>query len=157
MKRPKLVLVGLKTKENLAECVDLACQLADRGASLYLVHVIEISEPAPLDAEIPDLDGAARRILRAGVRRATRNSRRVTTLAPRGRTAGEVLVEELEQRRIELGVFGYSRRPDSGQVSAGATLRHLARHAPCRIIFVIPPPPAEADRATPDREEHERT
>jgi nucleotide-binding universal stress UspA family protein len=157
MKRPKLVLVGLKTKENLAECVDFACQLADRGASLYLVHVIEIPEPAPLDAETPDLDCAARKILRAGVRRATRNSRKVTTLAPRGRTAGEVLLVELEQRRIELGVFGYGRRPDSGQVSPGATLRHLARHAPCRLLFVIPPRAVEAERAKPDRDKPERT
>lgn len=155
MKRPKHVLVGLKTKEHLAECVDLACQLADRGASLYLVHVIEIPEPAPVDAETPDLDSTARKILRAGVRRATGNSRKVTTLAPRGRTAGAVLLEELEQRRIDLGVFGYSQHLDSGRVSPGTTVRHLARHAPCRLLFVAPLPAAEADGAMPDPEKRQ--
>ena len=44
MRKPKRVLVGLKTLENAVELTTLACRLGSRGASLVLVHVIELPD-----------------------------------------------------------------------------------------------------------------
>ena len=59
MRKPKRILVGLKTLENAAEPTTLACHLGSRGASLILVHVIELPDNTALDAEVPDLEAAA--------------------------------------------------------------------------------------------------
>jgi len=157
MTKPKQLLVGLKSKEHAAEVVELACQLADRGASIYLVHVVELPKEWAPDAPAPDLERAARRVLRAGVAAAARSSRKVITLAPRGRSAGEVLLEELRSRNTELGLFVCGRDPASGEVLSGSTLSHLARHARCRLLFLIPAqiqgpaePPIPADGTTPE-------
>ena len=58
MKKPKRILVGLKTFENTVELTALACRLSSRGASLVLVHVIELPDNTALDAEVPDLENA---------------------------------------------------------------------------------------------------
>src|SRR5438067_5126326 len=42
MRKPKRILVGLKTLENAVELTTLASRLGSRGASLILVHVIEL-------------------------------------------------------------------------------------------------------------------
>ena len=42
MKKPKRILVGLKTLENTVELAALTCRLSSRGASLVLVHVIHL-------------------------------------------------------------------------------------------------------------------
>ena len=66
MRKPKRILVGLKTLENAVELTTLACRLSSRGASLILVHVIELPDNTALDAEVPDLEAAAQEILRVG-------------------------------------------------------------------------------------------
>src|SRR5207244_13164507 len=66
MMKTKRILVGLKTLENAVELTTLASRLGSRGASLILVHVIELPDNTALDAEVPDLEAAAQKILRAG-------------------------------------------------------------------------------------------
>ena len=56
MKKPKRILVGLKTIDQAVELTDLACRAGAHNASLLLVHVIELPDATPLDAEVPDLD-----------------------------------------------------------------------------------------------------
>src|SRR5947208_17194159 len=59
MRKPKRILVGLKTLENDVELTTLASCLRSRGVSLSLVHVRELPDDVTLDAEVQDLRGAA--------------------------------------------------------------------------------------------------
>ena len=139
MKRAKRILVGLKTLDSTDGLVELACRLGARGASLRLVHVIELPEITPLDAEVPDLDAAAARIIAKGKRVARRSKVKASTLVLRARDTASALLDEMKQQKIELAVLGYHHRHTLGEIILGTTARHLAQKAPCHIVLSIPP------------------
>jgi nucleotide-binding universal stress UspA family protein len=138
MKRAKRILVGLKTLDSAGALVELGCRLGARGARLLLVHVIELPDITPLNAEVPGVDAMAARIVRAGKGVAHRNRMRVESLVLRAHNAGEALLDELKTRKIELAVLGYHRRRTLGELILGTTARHLANKAPCHIVLNIP-------------------
>jgi nucleotide-binding universal stress UspA family protein len=138
MKRPKQILVALKEYEHAVELTDLACRVGTRGASLLLVHVIELPDITPLDAELPELEAAAGKILRAGERVARRSRLKVKTLVLRAHSAGYALLDELKERKIDLAILGYHHGRPLSEAVFGSTARHVAAHAPCRVLLSIP-------------------
>jgi len=139
MKRAKRILVGLKTLDSTDALVDLACRLGARGASLRLVHVIELPEITPLNAEVPGVDAAAARIIAKGTRVARRNRIKASGFVFRARDAASALLDEMQRNKIELAVLGYHHRHALGEIILGSTVRHLAQHAPCHLVLSIPP------------------
>lgn len=139
MKKPKRILVGLKTPEHAAELMDVAACLSARGASLMLVHIIELPDGTPLDADVPDLDAMARKILRAGERVARRSGLKVVSSVIRAHDAGAALLDEMKERKADLGVFGYHRKRTLGEVLLGTAAQYLAKHATCHLLFMVPP------------------
>ena len=141
MKKPRRVLVGLKTAEHAVELTDVACRLAARNAALTLVHVIELPDPTPLDADVPRLEAEAAKILRAGERVAHRGGLRVQTTVLRAHNAGYALIDEMQSGRFELAVIGYHHGRSLGEVLLGTTAQHVAKQAPCHLVCLIPPRP----------------
>ena len=139
MKKARRILVGLKTPEHVTELTDTACRVGARGASLLLVHVIELPDATPLDADVPNLEAAGRKLLRAGERLAKRSRMKVSTLLLRAHSAGDALLDEMKEKKIELGVLGYHHRKTLGEILLGTTAQHVARHAPCHLLLSIPP------------------
>jgi nucleotide-binding universal stress UspA family protein len=139
MKKAKRILIGLKTLDHAVELTDLACRLGARGASLFLVHIIELPDPTPLDAEVPDLEAMAKKILRAAERVAGRGEMKVSTLVLRAHDAGPALLDEMAAKKVELAVIGYHHKHTLGEILLGTTGQHLAREAPCHLIIDIPP------------------
>src|SRR5437660_9937743 len=87
MRKPKRILVGLKTLENAVELTTLASRLGSRGASIILVHVIELPDNTALDAEEPELEVAAKKILRVATNGACRTHLNARTLVLRAQSA----------------------------------------------------------------------
>jgi len=139
MKTARRILVGLKTLETTEALVDTACRLAGRGASLLLIHVIELPDPTPLTAAVPDLDALATRILRKGKTVARRHRVKVDTLVLRAHGAASALLDEIATRKVDLAVLGYHRQRTLGELIMGTTAQHLARQAPCRLVLDLPP------------------
>jgi nucleotide-binding universal stress UspA family protein len=139
MKRAKRILVGLKTPEQAVALTDVACRLGARNATLMLVHVIELPDPTPLDADVPDLDATATKVLRAGERVAKRSEMKVSSRVFRAHDAGEALLDEAREKKADLCVVGYHHRRTIGEIVLGTTAQHLARKAPCHIFCLIPP------------------
>lgn len=139
MRKPKRTLVGLKTVENAVELTTLACRLSSRGASLVLVHVIELPDNTALDAEVPHLEAAAQEILRVGERVARRSHLKAKSLVLRAHSASYALLEELKEQKSELAVVGYHHGRTLGEVVFGTTAKHLTEHSPCYVVFGIPP------------------
>ena len=139
MKRPERILVGLKTVDHAGELTELACHLAAEGASLLLVHVIELPDPTPLYAEVPELETTAKEILEKASRIAESSQMKVRTLIVRAHNAASALLDEMKQNKIELSVFGYHHRRTLGEIILGTTAQHLVKNAPCRLVFNIPP------------------
>ena len=139
MKRAKRILVGLKTLEHAADLTNLAWRMGARDASIHLVHVIELPDPTPLDAQVPDLELMARKILRKGSRVARRSGLEVSTHVLRAHSAGPALLDELVAKKIDLGVFGYHHRRTIGEILLGTAAQYIAKHAPCHALFLVPP------------------
>ena len=139
MRKAKRILVGLKILDNAVELTDLACRLGARGASLLLVHVIELPDNTPLDAEVPNLEAEARKILRTSERVARRSRLNAKTLVLRAHSASAALLDELKGNKNDLAVLGYHHGRTLGEVVFGTTARHLATHSPCHVVLSIPP------------------
>ena len=141
MKKARRVLVGLKTLEQAVELADLACRLGARNASLFLVHVIELPDPTPLDVEVADLEEMAQKMLRAAERVARRSGMKINSEVLRAHDAGAALLGEMKEKQIELAVLGYHHQRTIGEILLGTTAKYLAKHAPCHILLNIPPRP----------------
>ena len=139
MNRPKRILIGLKTLDHTDELMDLACRLGTLGASLLLVHVIELPDPTPLDAEVPNLEAEARKILAKAKRIARRSKMKVNALILRAHDSGSALLDEMKEKKIDLAVLGYHHRHTLREILLGTTAQHLAKNAPCHIVLNIPP------------------
>jgi len=139
MEKPKRVLVGLKTLENAVELTTLACRLSSPGASLVLVHVIELPDNTALDVKVPDLEAAAQEILRIGEHVARNNHLKAKTRVLRAHSASYALLDELKEQKSDLAVLGYHRERTLGEIIFGTTAKHLAEHSPCYVVFGIPP------------------
>ncbi len=139
MKKAKRILVGLKDAAHAVELTDLACRVGARGARLLLVHVIELPDITPLEADVPDLEAQAQKILRTAARVAQRARMKTITRIVRAHSAGGALLDDLKEEKIELAVLGYHHGRTLGEVLLGTTAKHLATHAPCHVLMSIPP------------------
>ena len=139
MKKAKRILVALKTLEHAVELTDVACRLGADGANLFLIHIIELPDPTPLNAEVPDLEALAKKIVGTAARVASRSEMNVSRLILRAHDAGQALLEEMKDKKVELAVIGYHHRAMLAEMLMGTTARHLARHAPCHILVAVPP------------------
>jgi nucleotide-binding universal stress UspA family protein len=139
MKKAKRVLVGLKTLEHATELTEVACRLSASGASLILVHVIELPDITPLDADVPELETMAGKILRAAERVARRYGLKFKSSIFRAHGAGEALLSEMTEKKTDLAVFGHHHKRTLGEILLGTSAQYLSHHAPCHVLFVVPP------------------
>ncbi len=139
MRPPEKILVGLKTLDHADELMDLACRMASPRASLRLVHVIELPDPTPLDASVPELEAIAKEILETAENIARQVGLNASTVILRAHSAASALVDELTENKIDLAVLGYHHRRSIGEIFLGTTAQNMAKNAPCRILFSIPP------------------
>ena len=100
MKKAKRILVGLKTLDHAVELTDLACRLGAHGANLLLVHVIELPDPTPLDAEVPELEALAKKVIGTAERVANRSDAKVSKFIIRAHDAGRALLDEMKDKNV---------------------------------------------------------
>jgi basic amino acid/polyamine antiporter, APA family len=128
------VVRSAETEEALVAAARVA---ADRGATIAVVHVIEVPLDRRLDAvtdeeeeEADELLEQARGLIEAyGVRAVTR--------VLRERRAGPAIVREADQRNAELLVMGARRRRARSRTAIfGPTVDQVLKAAPCRVLLV---------------------
>ncbi len=138
MKKPKRILVGIKTRDEAVLLTDLACRFGAHGAWLFLVHVIELPDITPLDADVPQLEAEAKEIMRTAQRVARHSGMNVSAQIERAHSASEALLENIKENRADLLVLGSHRRKTLGEVFFGTTHEALARKAKCEVLLHVP-------------------
>lgn len=136
------VIVALEDTVSIEGLTSLACQLAaGMGAELIALHVVQVPMATPLEAMDQIIDQEGREILSqaAGVAAGTVPAGFSTQLL-RARNAGETIVGEATEQRVDLLVIGHRREHDMREFLLGSTARHVVHHAPCRVIVQIPAP-----------------
>jgi APA family basic amino acid/polyamine antiporter len=137
------ILVPIVSGPESREAVDLAARLAaDRGATIVALRVIVVPMELRLDAELPEQEDEADRLLdEARAIGETYGVRTVERLV-RARHAGRAIVEEAERRQTEIVVVG-ARRGRHRQIF-GHTVDYVLKHAPCRVMIAAGSPAAVA-------------
>lgn len=133
------ILVGLKTADQVDPLMELAVALGGSHATLLLVHVIELPDVTPLDAEVPDLVSAAEQILGTAERFAHERGLRAKTEILRAHGAASALVDEMRVHRIDLAILGYHHGRKLSEIVLGTTATQVAKQTPCRLVLNIPP------------------
>jgi basic amino acid/polyamine antiporter, APA family len=133
----RTILVPIVRSSESEEALVAAARLAsERGATVVVVHVIEVPLDLPLDVELPEaeeeaddvLDNAAALVESYGVRAVSR--------LLRARAAGPAIVEEAERRNAEVVVVGAPRlRPTRGRIF-GDTVDYVLKHSGSRVLLV---------------------
>lgn len=138
MKKAKRILVALKNHRDVIPLVNLACRIGAPGAWLFLVHVIELPDATPLDADAPILQAEADKTIRACKRLGRSSGMNVSAHVVRAHSAGEALLEELKENGIELLVLGSHRKKTLSEVLFGTTHEFLMRRAKCEVLVLLP-------------------
>jgi len=142
MGKPK-VMVAVRDSFSVESLVDLACQLAQgMNADLIALHVVEVPPATPLDADDQTLDRAGNEVLAHARREGEKHSAHFSTELMRAREAGEAIVGVAKDQGVDLLVVGHHKpHPHAlAETILGGIVRHVARHAPCRVIVQIPAP-----------------
>lgn len=136
---PQLQSVLVPVNESAAslEAVGIACSLArPRKGRVYVVHVIEVVRSLPLTA---DMESEARRgeqLLRRAEEVAAQHDYHVTGELLQAREAGQAIVEEARERRVEVVILGVGYKRLIGAFHVGRTADYVLKNAPCQVWVV---------------------
>ena len=149
MSRTKL-MVALKDLEHVDDLLKLACHLKSvMEAELTAIHVTEVGPGLPLDIDVEVLDQAGKEILSRARQIAAQNSVSIATRLLRAHHAGQALVSEATDQKIDLLIMGYHCRQGVAEMLFGSTVRYVAQHAPCRVLVEVLPPTLQKGLAAP--------
>jgi basic amino acid/polyamine antiporter, APA family len=126
------VLRSAESEEALVAAARLA---AERGATVVVVHVIEVPLDLPLDVELPQAEEEADDVLDNAAAFVESYGVRVVSRLLRARAAGPAIAEEAARRNAELIIVGAPRvRPGRGRIF-GSTVDYVLKHAPTRVLI----------------------
>jgi basic amino acid/polyamine antiporter, APA family len=132
-----IVVPVVRSNESEEALVAAARLAAERGATIAVVHVLEIPLSLPVEADLPEREAEADELLDDAVSLVEAYGVRAFARLARGRSAGVEIVREAEQRGAELIAVGARRRhARRGTPIFGGTTDFVVRTAPCRVLVV---------------------
>jgi basic amino acid/polyamine antiporter, APA family len=130
-----IVVPVVRSNESEEALVAAARLASERGATVAVVHVVEVPLSLPIDAALPDVEAAADELLDDAVSLVEAYGVRAVSRLARGRTAGAEIVREADQRGAELIALGARRRHARGRTPIfGRTADYVLKTAPCRVL-----------------------
>ena len=140
MELRKLLVPAADNPES-ERAMDVACRLAnEHGATIAVLHVVEIPPVLPLGAHMTEEHEAAHRLLERTAAIGDMYGVNVVPRILRDRVAGEAIVGFAARRGVELIVMGAPRKR---QKPFGATVEHVLRRADCRVLMIGAAPTQE--------------
>jgi nucleotide-binding universal stress UspA family protein len=131
---PRNLLVPVADNPESERAMDVACRLADdHGATIAVLHVVEIPPVLPLTAHMNDEERGAHQLLERMAAVADRYGVKVVPRILQDRDAGEAIVGFAARRGVELIVIGAPRRSHK---AFGSTVEHVLRKADSRVMLI---------------------
>ncbi len=113
-------------------------------ASLLLIHVIEIQRTLPLDTENASEIERAEAVLQHAEQVAGQNKVRAETELLQARVVGSILLDEANERGIDLIIMGVPYREPIGEFFLGGTATHMMKNASCPVWLCREATPVDA-------------
>jgi nucleotide-binding universal stress UspA family protein len=136
------LLVPVVDNAESERAMDVACRLADdHGATIAVLHVVEIPPVLPLGAHMTVEVGAAHRLLERTAAIADMYGVNVVPRILQDRDAAEVIVGFAARREVELIAIGAPRKRNR---PFGSTVEHVLRKAHCRVLMISAAPKQSA-------------
>jgi nucleotide-binding universal stress UspA family protein len=136
------VLVPAADNPESERAMDVACRLAaDHGATIAVLHVVEIPPVLPLGAHMRAEQEVAHRLLERTAAIADTYGVKVVPRILQDRDAGEAIVGFAARRGVELIVIGAPRKR---QKPFGSTVEHVLHKADCRVLMISAAPERSA-------------
>jgi nucleotide-binding universal stress UspA family protein len=120
----------------------VAVGLARRSrAVIYIIHVVEVPQALPLDADLPKEIERGEQALQRG--EAICQGERVEVHAEllQARTASAAIVDEAAQRGVDLIIMSVEGRQRRGEFGIGRTAPYVLRYAACEVWTLRRPLP----------------
>jgi APA family basic amino acid/polyamine antiporter len=132
----RTIVVPVKRTGESEEALVAAARLAaERGATVVVVHVMEVPLSLPLDARLDEDEDAAEALLDDAQALVESYGVRAVTRLLRARKAGPAIVEEARRRDAELVLLGAPRQAVAGRRALfGGTVDYVLRESPCRVL-----------------------
>ena len=114
------------------------CRMARQDkAEIHVIYVMEVPLDLPLESDLTNDIAKGERILETiEAIGAEERFRDVEAKLLRARSAGRALVQETEDRRIDLVVLGVPYRKRFGTFQIGSTASYIFNNASCRVLFM---------------------
>ena len=135
--RYRTILVPVVRSAETEEALVAAARLAaERGATIAVLHVIEVPLDRPIDEVDPAREEEANDLLDEARALVESYGVRVVTRLARARRAGTAIVEDALARNAELIVLGASRRAARTRTPIfGRTVDFVLKASPCRVLL----------------------
>jgi len=146
---PARILASVNDPDQIADVVSLACGLAgdDRHAEVHALHVVLIPRTLPLDADMKaEVTYGESLLARAEEVAEERFGRPIRTDLLHAREIGPAILEEINEKGIDVVVLGYPRHRGFEVAALGATVEYVVKHAACRVVINVPPERAGGGR-----------
>jgi len=132
----RTIVVPVKRTEESEEALVAAARLAaERGATVAIVHVIEVPLSLPLDAQLPEEEDTAEELLDDAQALVESYGVRAVTRLLRARKAGPAIVDDARRRDAELVLLGAPRHAVAERRRVfGGTVDYVLRESPCRVL-----------------------
>jgi nucleotide-binding universal stress UspA family protein len=133
----KKILVAVNGSPLDKEAIELACSLARKPkAEIYAIHVIEVKRSLPIDAEVQHDIIRAEEILKKAENAGLESDVKIKTDLIQSRAAGPAIIDEANDRNIDIIILGLSYKQQFGIFSMGNTIPHVMEEAGCRVILL---------------------
>lgn len=131
-----LILVPVNGSVVDERALDIAILMARRyHSAVAAVHVVEVPQQLPLEAEMGAEVELGDRILRQATHCADQYGYPLEVELLQARAAGPALVDEALGRRARLIVMGAMLRYRAGESSPGrTTVPYVLKNAPCEVV-----------------------
>jgi len=128
------ILVPVVDSNASLEAVSTACQLAQKKkGKVYVLHVIEVGRALPLTAAMDTEARQGEQLLQRAFEVAHHARYAVELELVQARSAGQAIVDEATERKVEVIIMGIESEPLSGKPQIGRTADYVLSHAPCQV------------------------
>lgn len=145
------ILVPVTGTQADEEAIELVCRLAKQDKSeVHVIYIITLKRELPLDAEIESEIQKAESILSRMEETARKENYKIDTEVLQAREAGPAIINEANERKIDLLLLGIAYKVRFGEFSLGEVVPYVLKNSPCRVIlyqssYTIPSKPYFAE------------